>query len=378
LFAVYDQHEATLWDVRSGQVQLRLRSVSSDSALHAISADGKTLVGPPVRGKRGTFKVWDMARSASSFALDDSFHARSGVIVASNGTIVARIPDSGVMREKEVQCWDLIGRKKSTVFRVANQAAAALSPDGHTLVSVGEDTMGVWDVGTGRQRAVFPYPRKKGCHCYTAVSPNGRALAMLNYEKNEARLEMRWDLTMWDLVAGRERFTVRGVYHEERVTSSFVGAFLTFRPDGKVLVGNLCPTAVQFWTVDTGEELTPLRKEGWDVRGGAFRPDGKVLALACGRMVRLWDLTKNQECGCLPGHTDIVTALGFSPDGRTLATGGEDRTVRLWDVASGLEQASLSGWRDWVCDVAFSTDGRHLVAADSTGTVRVWEAVFPP
>jgi WD40 repeat protein len=173
----------------------------------------------------------------------------------------------------------------------------------------------------GRQRAVFAYPPKGGPYHCLAVSPDGGTLAILRHEKNDARSEMRWELTVWDLVAGRERFTARGVYHEKRVDNVFVGAFLTFRPDGKVLVGKACPTAVQLWAVDTGEELTPIPAEGWDVRGGAFRPDGEILALACGRTVRLWDLTKNQECACLRGRTDQVASMAFSPDGRTLATG---------------------------------------------------------
>jgi hypothetical protein len=92
LFAAYDDRAAALWDVASGQVQLRVRSVSSDSPLPAISADGKTLVGSHVIYKPGNFKVWDVAQSASPFTLDDPPEIGKEVILASNGTIVAQIP----------------------------------------------------------------------------------------------------------------------------------------------------------------------------------------------------------------------------------------------------------------------------------------------
>ena len=62
----------------------------------------------------------------------------------------------------------------------------------------------------------------------------------------------------------------------------------------------------------------------------------------------------------LHGHTDQVTAVAYSPDGRTLATGSWDSTVRLWDVATHTQLgAPLLGHDDTVNSIAFSPDGRH-------------------
>src|SRR5262245_12673089 len=57
--------------------------------------------------------------------------------------------------------------------------------------------------------------------------------------------------------------------------------------------------------------------------------------------IRIWDLATGKEIRRLRGHEGETTALTFSPDGRTLASGGEDWLVRIWELASGQERAQF-------------------------------------
>ena len=66
--------------------------------------------------------------------------------------------------------------------------------------------------------------------------------------------------------------------------------------------------------------------------------------------------------------------MAFSPDGRTLATGGDDATIKLWNLASRQQTASLRGHTGPVNALAFSQDGKLLASCSGDGTARLWRA----
>ncbi len=111
-----------------------------------------------------------------------------------------------------------------------------------------------------------------------------------------------------------------------------------------------------------------------------FSPDGKTLAVGSGEpsrsgQIKLFDLATGKETLTIKEpHSDTVNCLAFSPDGKQLASCAADRFVKLWNLADGKLVRSFEGHTHHVLGIAWRPDGRVLVSSGADMVLKVWDA----
>lgn len=247
----------------------------------------------------------------------------------------------------------------------------AYSPDGQYVITGGEGQIAtLWEVATQTPKME---KRMSGPIMAAAYAPNGQYVACGGQDS----FVVLWNATT---------YAEEGAYaHEGHVLS------LAFSPDSQMLAVGDNNKKVTLLSLPGMEEIAELCHDG-DVRSVSFSPDGTMLAGGGGTdphhglMTKkgqdhqmktvIWKVsTVGDDCKYLGSIvcSDVVHAVAFSPDGKWLAVGSEDRTVALLAVDKEFEKVIELGAAAGVLCLAWSKDARFLASGGEDMKISIWD-----
>jgi WD40 repeat protein/energy-coupling factor transporter ATP-binding protein EcfA2 len=363
------QGDIYLWEVNSRRLRTKLPQVHKkeiDSI--TFSPDGRWLAS----GSRdGTIGIWDVVGEK----LRQQFYPDAGVVWSVSFRNDSQTLASG-HENGTILLWNIETDEKTPLDLIHNDHKAddvvcvVFNHDGTLLASGGLDnSIALWDSHTGKHlgtsKASSFQDEARGQDRVAAIytmdfSRNGRLLAAGT--KNG-------DILLWDVTQRAAPCSygcpLKG--HKAAVWS------LAFHPkDDRLMVSSSQDGTLLVWDVQEGRIVgLPLIGHGNDVNDAAFSPDGKWLASGGddGNVI-FWDFSNRVP---LLGHHDGVTALAISPEGDCWASADRNGTVLFWETHAHLTPTtSMRLNDDSIWCLAYSPDGKWLAYGGYYDTLKLW------
>ena len=358
IVTVGNDHVARVWDVLTGEQSKSFSRHSKQEWVDvAVSPDDQILA---LVGGENTVKIWSFLGGQEIATLDGHTDEVYAVEFAPDGRKLAT-----ASRDKTVRVWEVATWQEIATLLHSDNPLFAFSPDGTTMATGCHDGIArLWDLTSGRELRRY---KEGGSPVLTvAFSPDGQTLVV---GKGNALVQF-WNVNTGKLLSGP---VLTG---EDRVRPKTISAHssvmsASFSPNGDALVvASRGPVKIY-----SSASLQPLNtfKVPEYVSLAVFSPNGRILATAGDNgVVRLWDVGVAQEPGISAREPAMFCDIAFSPDGRFLATGVRDSSVpRLWDLKTLREFRSFGGHTGETWPVAFSSDGQRLATADSIA--KLWD-----
>ncbi len=362
-----------LWDLQSGKQKLTFREQSGRVATLAYHPTGNSIASA---GQDSLVRVWDPQSGKSLFSCDARTQRVHRVRFSPNGKFLAATGLSGT-----THLWDSLSGKEIHSFPKVDRFTygIAFSPDSLRLLDTSPAKgIRIFDVSSGELIEELHGGHTENTKAI-AFFPDGKSLVTAGDDET-----LRW----WDRAEYSTKILAGHKLGITSLAASSDGRWFASGAGGRILPPTAFPGPlgeILIWDAPTETLKHHLTGQPGEVTRVAFCPQSGRLASAGGRwddqikrfttgLVQFWDPATGNKLLSLEGHTDCVTCLSFSPDGKNLVTGGMDGQVILWDVETAKPLRTFPGMKGFIRDVDFHPKGGKIAARDSEKNIRIWNA----
>ncbi len=329
-----------IWDTKKFDIIATIKSYNSNITSVVFSLDNVTIF---TGLKDGAINIW----CAESLRFSKNHHISQYSLDGKN--VFTNLNDNEII----IEVWNAKNFKKIATLK--RSWTAEYSPDGKKIISgifIGNSLkITIWDAKNFKKIATL---KEIKLPIDLKDIRNNSKIPFLSWVDNsiviDYKLSSKYQFADWF-----------------EIVELTVGYIL----NGEIIVSSTGKNNLKMWDAKSYSEIGILK----DVDKVISLPNSELIItlMWTDNCIKIWNAKSLKKIATLNGHTDRVTSVSYSPDGKNIISSSWDGTIKIWDVKNFKEITTLKGHKDYVLAATYTSHGKNIISISDDDTIKIWD-----